>query len=57
MPKWQKDAKEFNVGTSFNETRGYQAVIPKPIMAHLGNPDRLTFAIVRKKVEVRAGAQ
>jgi len=57
MPKWAKDAKEFTVGVSFNEKRGYQVVMPKPIMAHLGNPERLTFALTKKKVEVRAATK
>jgi hypothetical protein len=52
MPKWKADAKEFTVGVNYSEGRGYQATIPKPLMAHLGNPERLTFAIRRKKVEV-----
>jgi hypothetical protein len=54
MPKWQKDAKEFTVGVSFNKSRGYQAVVPKPVMAYLSNPVRLTFVLGRRKVEVRA---
>ena len=54
MPKWKADAKEFTVGVNYSEGRGYQATIPKPVMAELGNPERLTFAIRRKKMEVRA---
>ncbi|MGP8158548.1 MAG: hypothetical protein ACLPWO_02930 [Thermoplasmata archaeon] len=54
MPKWQRDAKEFTVGVSFNEKRGYQAVIPKPVMAYLSDPDHLTFVIGKKRVEIRA---
>jgi hypothetical protein len=54
MPKWAKDAREFTVGVSFNEKRGYQVVVPKPVMAHLDDPDRLTFALTKNRVEVRA---
>lgn len=54
MPKWKADAKEFTVGVNYSEVRGYQSTIPKPVMARLGNPDRLTFVIGRRKVEVRA---
>ncbi|MGI0128632.1 MAG: hypothetical protein ACREEC_00500 [Thermoplasmata archaeon] len=54
MPKWKKDAKVFTVSVSFHEVRGYQTVVPKPVMAHLSHPERLTFEIRRGKVEVRA---
>jgi hypothetical protein len=54
MPKWKKDAKEFTVSVTFHEIRGYQTVVPKPVMAHLKAPGKLTFEIKRKKVEVRA---
>jgi hypothetical protein len=54
MPKWKKDAKVFTVSVTFHEVRGYQTVVPKPVMAHLAHPGRLTFEIKRKKVEVRA---
>lgn len=57
MPKWQKDAKEFTVGVSFNAVRGYQTVVPKPVMAHLSNPDKLTFLLKRGRVEVRAAGK
>jgi len=36
MPKWKKDAKAFTVGVNYNETRGYQTSIPKPIIDHIG---------------------
>ena len=55
MPKWKEDAKQFTVGVNYSAVRGYQATIPKPVMARLGNPDRLTFEVKRAKVEVRAG--
>ena len=55
MPKWKENAKEFTVGVNFSEVRGYQATIPKPVMARLGNPKRLTFEVKRTKVEMRAG--
>ena len=55
MPKWKADAKEFTVSVTFHEVRGYAATIPKPVMARLGNPAKLTFEVGRAKVEVRAG--
>jgi hypothetical protein len=56
MPKWKEGAKEFTVAVNFSEVRGYQATIPKPVMAQLSNPDKLTFVIRRKKVELRSGS-
>ena len=52
MPKWKKDAKEFIVGVSYHEVRGYAATIPKPVMAHLSHPKRLKFVLKREKVEI-----
>ncbi len=53
MPKWKKDANEFTVGVSFNEHRGYQTVIPKPVAEVLGRPEKITYAVKGKKVEIR----
>jgi hypothetical protein len=55
MPKWKKDAKEFEVGVSFNEVRGAQSSIPKPVWDILGNPDTIKFVLKGKKIEVEAG--
>jgi hypothetical protein len=54
MPKWKADAKEFTVSVLHSDVRGYSTTIPKPVMAELSNPEKLTFVIKRKKVEVRA---
>ena len=54
MPKWKKGAKEFTVGVSYHEVRGFAATIPKPVMEHLSRPERITFALKREKVEIRA---
>jgi hypothetical protein len=54
MPKWKKDAKEFTVTVSFHEVKGFGATIPKPVMAHLSHPERITFILKREKVEIRA---
>jgi hypothetical protein len=54
MPKWKEGAKEFTVSVNFHEVRGYAATIPKPVMAHLSNPEKLTFILKREKVEIRA---
>jgi len=52
MPKWKKDAKEFTVSVNFNEARGYQSSIPKPIMEALGEPVTITFVIKGNSVNV-----
>ena len=53
MPKWKKDAKEFTVSVNFNENRGYQSSIPKPIIDALGDPDTITFVIQGKHVNIK----
>jgi len=54
MPKWKADAKEFTVGVNHSDVRGYQTTIPKPVADRLGHPERVTFVLTPKKVEVRA---
>jgi len=54
MPKWKADATEFTVSVTYHEVRGYQTVVPKPVMAHLRAPAKLTFSIRRGRVEVKA---
>jgi hypothetical protein len=41
-----------NGSSSYHETRGYQAHLPKPLMEFLGNPETIKFMIKGKKVEV-----
>ena len=55
MPKWKKDAKEFTVSINYNESRGYQSSIPKPIMEALGDPETLTFMINGNSVKITSG--
>jgi hypothetical protein len=57
MPTWKKDAKEFEVGVNYVETRGFSSSIPKPIMNLLGNPKRIKFVINddNKTIEVKSG--
>jgi hypothetical protein len=63
MPKWKKDAKEFEVGANFNERRGWQSSIPKPIMEALGVSEdndsvRVRFVIRGRRIELEpAGAE
>jgi hypothetical protein len=55
LPKWKKDAKEFNVSVNHNEDRGFQSSIPKPIMDLLGNPTSIKFVIKDKSIKLMAG--
>jgi hypothetical protein len=52
LPKWKKDAKEFTVSVNYNETRGYQSSIPKPIIEALGDPKSITFTINGNTVKI-----
>jgi hypothetical protein len=54
VPKWSKDAKEFEVSVSYNDEKGSQVRLPKPILAKLGNPERVRFVMKDGKVEVKA---
>jgi len=45
MTRWKKDAKEFTVGISYDDTRGIQSYIPKPIIEKLGEPESIKFEI------------
>ena len=53
MPKWKKGAREFTVGVNFNEARGYQTSIPKPVAEAMGWPTSITYLIRGKRIEVR----
>lgn len=52
MPKWKKNAKKFTVSVNYNELRGYQSSIPKPIMDVLGEPNAVTFVINGTQVKL-----
>ena len=52
MPKWKKDAKEFTVSVNYNDSRGYQSSIPKPIIEALGDPKSITFTISGNTVKI-----
>lgn len=55
MPRWKKDEKDFTVKVSYEEKRGYQSYVPKPVMEALGQPETITYSLKGKRVEVRAG--
>lgn len=52
MPKWKKDATEFKVGVNYNEVRGAQSSIPKPVVDILGHPNVIKFVVKGKKIEI-----
>jgi len=54
MPKWKKDAKEFVVKVNYEEKRGYQSYIPRPIMLKLGAPESLKYTVKGNKIEISA---
>ena len=53
MPKWKKDVKEFVVSVNYNESRGSQCNIPKPVLEFLENPDRIKFVITGKSIKLK----
>ncbi|MGI0037821.1 MAG: hypothetical protein ACRD99_05635 [Nitrososphaera sp.] len=55
MPKWKKDATEFEISVTSHELRGFQAYLPKPIMEMLGVPKTVKFMVKGKRVELEAG--
>ncbi len=52
MPKWSKDAKEFEVAVNYTDHSGYQTIVPRPVMEKLGESKRIRFIIRDSKVEV-----
>ncbi len=56
MPKWKASETRFTVSLNFNEKRGYQTTIPRPIITALGYPtSTITFVIkgkTKRRVEV-----
>jgi hypothetical protein len=53
MPKWKEGATEFTVSLGENKVKGYWVTVPKPIVEHLGIPEKITFLIKPKgKIEV-----
>ncbi len=55
MPKWKKGETEFTVGVSDSAEKGIQTRLPKPVFETLGKPERVTFVVKGKRVELRAG--
>ncbi|MCL4518895.1 MAG: hypothetical protein M1587_06830 [Thaumarchaeota archaeon] len=54
MPKWKEGETEFTVSITYNERRGYQVNMPRPIVKKLGQPKKVKFSIKGSKIEVSA---
>ena len=52
VPKWSKDAKEFSVSVHYDDEKGSQVRIPKPLLERMGNPDKVIFVIDGKDVKI-----
>jgi hypothetical protein len=52
MGRWKKDETEFIVSVGYNEHRGYQCYVPRPIMEKLGNPTSIKFVINDEKISI-----
>ena len=54
MAKWKEGATEFTVGVGYSKGRGYACTIPRPVIEALGEPERITFVIKGKRVEIES---
>jgi hypothetical protein len=55
VPKWSKDAKEFTVHVHYNDQKGTQVRVPKPILELLHDPETIKFVIKGKHIEIEPG--
>ena len=54
MTRWKKDETVFPVKLHYDDKRGCLAIIPKPILEEIGEPEKIVFEISKKgKVGVR----
>ncbi|MDE2439050.1 MAG: hypothetical protein KGN01_06725 [Patescibacteria group bacterium] len=54
MPKWKKDATEFIVTVTYNDEKGSQVTVPKPLLERLDHPDKIRFLIAGKTILVES---
>ena len=53
MARWREDQTKFPVRIQYDDRRGCQITIPRPIVEKLNNPEKVTFEIKKNgKVEV-----
>ena len=55
MGRWKKDETEYTVSLNYDERRGCIAIIPKPILNELSQPNHITFKILKQGVLVVRG--
>ena len=53
MPKWSKDAKEFEVKIHYDDEKGSQIRVPKPILEKMDSPETITFVIDGKNIKIK----
>lgn len=52
MPRWSKDAKEFEVNVHYSDDKGTQIRLPKPLLSKLGRPEKVKFVIKGKTIRI-----
>jgi len=52
MPRWRKDATEFVVSVHYNDEKGTQVRIPKPLLEKMGKSSKIKFVIEGKDIKL-----
>jgi len=55
LTRWKKDEKKFEVKLTDDYSGSIYCRVPKPIIERLGNPEKIKFEIIRKRIIVNAG--
>ncbi len=55
MGRWKKDETEYTVNLNHDKRRGCIAIIPKPILEKLSQPDQIMFKLSKHGILVKAG--
>ncbi len=55
MGRWKKDETQYTVRLNHDERRGCIAIIPKPILEELSQPDQITFKMSKRGILVETG--
>jgi len=55
LTRWKKDEKEFEVKLTDDYSGSIYCRVPKPIIEMLGNPEKIKFEILHKKIFVNPG--
>lgn len=57
MSRWKEGEKEFEVKLTDDYSGSIYCRVPKPIVKLLGNPKKIKFEILRKKIIVNPGGE